>query len=74
MAADVEIANRSVGEDDAVFELVADPFVDRRTDDFVDALPVVRMNDVPVPREAGLIETYVSEVFARGRLGASLDR
>ena len=78
MTADVDDANRTVGEDDAVIELVALPVADRRGDDFLDAFPVVRMDDVPVPCDgrcgAGVIETHHFEVLSRDGLGVGRDR
>jgi hypothetical protein len=61
-----------------MLELVAVLFADRRGDDLLNAFPVVRMDDVPVPcdrrRRIGLIDTYYLEVLPGDRLGVSRDQ
>jgi hypothetical protein len=69
MAPGMDDANRSVGEDEPMVELVVLPLANRRGDRLLDALPILRMNDVPVPggRRFGIrvIETDDLEVLRR---------
>jgi hypothetical protein len=61
-----------------MIELVALLFVDRCGDDLLDALPVIRMDDVPIPCRRrcwiGMVEAHDLEVLLGDRLRISRDR